>query len=292
MLDAMQLKKVLAFQKNEITGHLIYQKVASRIKNENNAQAVRRMADAELAHYHFWRNISQVEVKPNRWKVFFYTLMARLLGLTFSIKMSEKGEKVGALEYAEFESVVPGAAQIGRDEEAHEETLVNMLDEEFLSYVGSIVLGLNDALVELTGTLAGLTLALQSSQLVAISGLITGIAAAFSMAASEYLSSRAENNPKAARSALYTGIAYLFTVALLILPYLLIPQGGNGIYISLGITLLIAVLIIFGFNYYLSVAKELNFKKRFLEMFAISMGVAAFSFLVGLLVRTLFGIDV
>ena len=167
-----------------------------------------------------------------------------------------------------------------------------MIEEELLSYIGSIVLGLNDALVELTGTLAGLTFALQSGTLVAVSGLITGIAAAFSMAASAFLSSRADGDPKAGRSAIYTGIAYLITVILLILPYLLIPQAGFGIYLSLIVTLLIAVAIIFSFNFYLSVAKDLNFKSRFFEMLGISLGVAAFSFLVGMLVRTIFGVDI
>ena len=46
-----------------------------------------------------------------------------------------------------------------------------MLDEERLRYIGSVVLGLNDALIELTGALAGLTLALQNTQLNLLLGL-------------------------------------------------------------------------------------------------------------------------
>ena len=52
------------------------------------------------------------------------------------------------------------------------------------------------------------------------------------------------------------------------------------------------VLIIFVFNYYIAVAKGLEFKKRFLEMAAISLGVAVFSFVIGLLVKEFLGIDV
>ena len=51
-----------------------------------------------------------------------------------------------------------------------------MIDEEKLKYIGAVVLGMNDALVELTGTLAGLTLALQNEKLVGVAGLITGVA--------------------------------------------------------------------------------------------------------------------
>ena len=290
-MDEDHLKEVIRFQKDEMTGYQIYGKLAGLIKDPHNSEVLREMSATEMRHYQFWKKISNIEVKPNYFRTFFAVLMARVLGITFTIKLLEKNEAAGSAEYADFDSVVPGAAQLGKDEEEHENALAGMIEEDFLSYMGSIVLGLNDALVELTGTLAGLTFALQTGKLVAISGLVTGIAASFSMAASEYLSARADNNPKAIQSALYTGLAYILTVILLILPYLLIPQQGAGIYISLGATLLIAVLIIFGFNFYISVAKDLSFKRRFLEMFLISMGVAVLSFGVGLVVRTAFGVE-
>src|SRR5690606_11013439 len=99
------------------------------------------------------------------------------------------------------------------EEQEHEQALIGMLDEDRLQYVGSMVLGLNDALVELTGTLAGLSFALQNNKLVALSGLITGISATFSMASSEYLSARSEGDNNAIKSALYTGVMYIFAVA-------------------------------------------------------------------------------
>jgi VIT1/CCC1 family predicted Fe2+/Mn2+ transporter len=149
-------------------------------------------------------------------------------------------------------------------------------------------LGLNDALVELTGALAGLTLAFQNTKLIALSGLITGIAAAMSMAASEYLSTRSEKTAKhPVRAAVYTGIAYIVTVALLILPYLLI----TNYYVDLAIALGTAVLIIAAFNYYISVAKDEPFRSRFFEMAGLSLGVAALSFVIGYLVRQALGIE-
>jgi VIT1/CCC1 family predicted Fe2+/Mn2+ transporter len=150
------------------------------------------------------------------------------------------------------------------------------------------VLGLNDALVELTGALAGFTLALSDNKIISLVGLVTGISAALSMAASDYLSSKAEGDPKARKSAVYTGVAYFFTVILLILPFLVITSK----FLALGITLATAILIIFVFNYYISTAKDLNFKARFLEMATISMGVAAFSFFVGYALKFILGVDV
>jgi VIT1/CCC1 family predicted Fe2+/Mn2+ transporter len=289
--DEKLLNDVLRFQGEEITGSLLYEKLAKECKDEHNAAVLFDMAEAEKRHYAFWKSISGQEVAPSRGRILFFTLLAKVLGLTFTLKLLEKGEEVTAADYARVASIHPGAKKMGEEEEQHEDALLAMIDEERLSYVGSIVLGLNDALVELTGTLAGLTFAFQKGKLVAVSGIITGIAAALSMAASNYLASKADNDPKAKKAALYTGGAYLITVILLVLPYLIVPQTGFWIYASLGITLLIAVGIIAGFNFYVSVARSEAFKPRFLEMAGISLGVAFLSFLVGLLVRSVVGAE-
>ena len=202
----------------------------------------------------------------------------------------EQGEKSAVFNYKEIAKTIPDAIKIQEEEEKHEEQLIEMLDEKGLKYMGSIVLGLNDALVELTGVLAGLTFGFQDTRLVAFSGLITGISAAMSMAGSEYLSTKESNDPhiKPKKAALYTGVAYICTVILLILPYFIF----TNIYLALGTTIIIALLIIAGFNFYSSVAQGHQFKKRFLEMAAISLGVAAISFVVGIVVKQFFGVDI
>ncbi len=108
------------------------------------------------------------------------------------------------------------------------------------------------------------------------------------MAASEYLSTKTDGGDNALKSSVYTGIAYIITVMLLVLPFLIFDHY----LVCLAATLGISILIIAVFNYYISVAKDLSFASRFLEMAGISMGVAAFSFGIGVLVRLLFGIDI
>jgi VIT1/CCC1 family predicted Fe2+/Mn2+ transporter len=185
--------------------------------------------------------------------------------------------------------MIPEAEAIMREEEQHEKALLAMLDEERLRYTGSMILGLNDALVELTGALAGLTLALRDVRLIALTGSVTGIAAALSMAASSYLSTKSDDTSKNPfKAASYTGVAYILTVGILILPYLVL----SNYFISLGCTLAAALAIIALFNYYIAVARGEPFRSRFLEMAGLSLGVAGFSFLVGLILRTLFGIEV
>ncbi|MFO7842393.1 MAG: VIT1/CCC1 transporter family protein [Bacteroidales bacterium] len=288
-LTPEQIKQVKQFQRNEITEYHIYSKLSKQIKDEKNAQTLQRIGDDELRHYYFWKEYSGEEVKPNRWKVFKFYRVSRILGITFGIRLMEKGEEGAREKYLKACEYIPEARKIVTDEDEHEEALIDLLKEKKLDYVGSIVLGLNDALVELTGTLAGLTFALQNTRLIAVAGLITGIAASFSMAASEYLSTKSEGNgSRALASSIYTGLAYIGTVVILILPYLFF----SNYFVCLAMTLAFAILIILFFNYYIAIAKKLNFRKRFWEMFTISMGVAAFTFGIGYLIRIFLGVDI
>jgi VIT1/CCC1 family predicted Fe2+/Mn2+ transporter len=281
--------QLLRFQRNEITEHRIYSRLARRERQPANRATLERIAGEELRHYGHWKALTGRDVRPSWWRVFTFCLVSRLLGFTFAVKIMERGENGAQDAYGALGEEVEGAAAIARDEHEHEDALIAMLDEERLRYAGSMVLGLNDALVELTGALAGLTFALQRTRLVALTGLITGIAAALSMAASEYLSTKSDESDKSpVKAALYTGSAYVVTVALLILPFLVLEDH----YVALGCTLGTAVLIIGLFNYYIAVAKDLPFGARFAEMAGLSLGVAGLSFGVGYLVRAFLGVEV
>lgn len=282
-------KEILLAQKNEITEYHIYTKLSRVVKITKNSKLLEKIGLDEKHHYDFWKEHTGKEAKPSRIKILFYYLVSRIFGITFGIKLMEKGEESAQVNYTRIGANIPGVQELIEDEDKHEKILINMIEEEKLKFMGSVVLGLNDALVELTGTLAGLTFALKNTRLIALAGLITGIAASFSMAASEYLSKKQENQGKdALKSSIYTGIAYITTVILLILPYLTIKSYFS----ALVVTLVLAVFIIFIFNYYTSVAKDLPFKKRFLEMFVISMGVALFSFVIGWIIRIFLGVEV
>jgi VIT1/CCC1 family predicted Fe2+/Mn2+ transporter len=282
-------KKILVFQRLEITEYHIYKRLADKIKSPENAKIVAQIADDELRHYEGLKKYSGQDISPNWLTMWTYYIISRVFGFTFGIKLMERSEKGIQKDYDDITAAVPEAATFKHEEEIHEEKLVALLDEERLRYAGSIVLGLNDALVELTGALAGLTLALQNVKLIALSGLITGIAASMSMAASEYLSTRSEVTTKnPIRAAIYTGIAYIGTVILLVLPYLLF----ENYYLDLTIALTMAVIIIAVFNYYISVAKDESFRERFLEMAGLSLGVALLSFIIGYFIRIWLGIEI
>lgn len=288
-LSVQVLEIIRKMQQNELTESVIYEKIAAFAKGEENKQTLLRLSREERAHYEIWKKYTGIEMKPQSGKVLKYTMLARILGFTFAVKLMEKGEENAQEEYALLAEAVPESIQIRSQEEEHEQSLLGMLDEERLQYVGSMVLGLNDALVELTGSLAGFAFALQNNRLIALSGLIVGISATFSMASSEFLAARSEGRNDALKSCSYTGIAYLITVVLLIAPYLLF---GAAQYIPALICMLVmVVLIIAGFTYYTSVAQDQPFKNRFLEMALISISVAVVSFVVGILAKKFLGVD-
>ncbi len=275
---------ILRFQKNEITEHHVYLRLA-RLQRGENRDLLERIGKDELEHYKFWRRYTGHDVRPNRLKVFIYLLMARLLGITFALKLMERGEEGAQESYSRILRAIPEAKPVLEDEERHEQELVRLIREERLDYIGSMVLGLNDALVELTGAVAGLSMTLQNTRLVAVAGAITGVAASLSMAASEYLSQRSEGAANPGKAALYTGAAYVITVLVLVAPFFLLSSYR----IALALALLDALMIILLFTFFLSVVRELPFWGRFVEASAISFGVAALSFAVGLAFRGLVG---
>jgi vacuolar iron transporter family protein len=289
LLSESAKAQLLQFQRNEITEFHIYRCLAAMQRSPENAGILERIAVDEKRHYEEWKGYTGEDVAPDRFRVRLYCWISRILGLTFGTKLMERGEGDAKHAYASLPAEVSQAGTMAREEGEHETALLDMLDEERLSYIGSVVLGLNDALVELTGTLAGLTFALQDARLIALTGSITGVAAALSMAASEYLSVKAEGaGQHPLKAAIYTGITYMTTVFLLILPFLLLAN----FYLSLACTLATAVLIIASFTFYVSVAKDLPFRKRFAEMAGLSLGVATLSFLVGLGLRHFLGAEV
>ncbi|MEM2175295.1 MAG: VIT1/CCC1 family protein, partial [Candidatus Micrarchaeia archaeon] len=165
-------------------------------KDKEKVKLLESLSKDELSHYNLWKKYTNMDVEPNKTKILLYFLIAKIFGLTFGLKLMENNEMEAKNIYEIISKDIPIAKRIVKEEDKHEKILINLINEEFLEYTSSLVLGLNDALVELTGSLAGLTFALQNNKLIAISGLITGISASLSMAASEYLSTKNEKTVK------------------------------------------------------------------------------------------------
>jgi len=281
--------QIIKAQRTEITEYHTYKKLAQKARNKSNRKVLSDIAGDEFRHYEIWKKYSGREVGPSRWDINKYYWIARIFGLTFGLKLMERGEERAQINYNQIGKEIPEAIQISKEENDHEKELIALIDEDQLKYIGSIVLGLNDALVEILGTLAGLTFALQNNRLVALAGVIAGIAGALSMSSSEYLSNKSEGKiDMAVKSAIFTGIAYLVAVVLLVTPFLVFQSP----WLSLGVAVFDSIFVVFVFSYYISVANDQPFKKRFFEMVTLSTAVGLISFALGYLARVIFGIDV
>jgi len=293
-VDDSKRERLLHLQRMEATEAEVYRRLAKMQEDPVNQSILEGIALEEERHEAVIAKMTGEEVKADRAKVTRQIVLARLFGFTFSVKMMEATEQDAAAEYRNL-----GLHDIAEEEEAHEQNMIGMLDEERLRYSGSVVLGMSDALVELTGALAGLTFALQDLNLVALAGLVTGIAAAFSMGASEYLSSRTEKKAESAvKAAFFTWISYLLTVLLLVAPFLIFQADspefhGLGPHVqALMCTFAVGLLIVALFNFYLSVIEEVSFRSRFLEMVSILGMVSLISYGIGIALRGALGVDV
>jgi VIT1/CCC1 family predicted Fe2+/Mn2+ transporter len=270
----------------------VYRRLANREKKAENKNLLQKISIQENNHYNLLKEKTGEDVDYSKFRVYFHVITSIFLGLTFSLKLMEKTEQNAAQEYRDL-----GYDDIAEEEDEHEKELLSLLEEDALNYLSSIILGLSDALVELTGALAGLTFAFQELRVVALAGLVTGISASFSMAASEFLATKEENsNRSPIKAALFTGSAYIITVFLLVIPYLLLTDNSEIIFglephiQALIITFIIGLLIIALFNFYVSIAQDKSFNRRFIEMVIILLIVTMISFLIGLILRESFGL--
>ena len=279
---------VRRMQDNEATDQRVYAALAKQASLQKNSEILEKMSHDEGLHCAVWGRYTGIEAKADMFRVWLFVVLGKIFGLVFVNNLMEGGEDDSAENYRKLMEELPEARSIMEDETRHEAQLAAMIHEEKLSYISSMVLGLNDALVELTGALAGFTLALNNNRMVGMAGFITGVAATLSMAASEYLSKKADTSEKhPLKAAVYTGVAYMITVAFLLLPYIVFESP----LVALGFCLFDAALIILGFTYFVSVVRKESFVRGFTEMITISFSVAGISFLIGWAARSWLSID-
>jgi VIT1/CCC1 family predicted Fe2+/Mn2+ transporter len=148
----------------------------------------------------------------------------------------------------------------------------------------SIILGMHDAIVSLTGLIAGLYFASVETNIIIITCIISSISASLSMGAANYLATRATSRRGALGAATTTFFAYMITCILLISPFFVTTNRTT----DLLSVFVMAVSIILGFN--LAFYRNKHFWNHFLEMLGICTLVSAAAFLIGESANRLFGI--
>jgi VIT1/CCC1 family predicted Fe2+/Mn2+ transporter len=277
----------------------IYATLAERASDRASRSMLTQLAEQERGHVKFWLDVCRIpeeRLRPSRTKHRLLVASSRLLGPAFTIRWLERGEDKAIATYRQLldeDSLDPdqreGVARMLREEEEHEQALEEGVVDERRAYLGAAVLGLNDALVELTGGLTGLVSSISDPKLIGFAALVVGIAASMSMAASNFLSVDIgeESEQKPGKAATYTGIAYILVVVGLVLPFFLLSDRHTALFISWAA----AIVIIAAFSYYSSVMQGVSFGRRFAVMLALGIGVAVISFGIGRVLWSLLGIQ-
>lgn len=271
------------FAQDEVLAYHLYNMISLEQTKDTHIGILTNIALQEKKHLGMLNELLEEKVDINSYskaKYLYYKIILKLFGVIFTLRLFEKRERKSHQKYAKYVNEFPIIEEIVAEEKKHEDKLDDILKDKKLLYASSIILGLNDALIEMSGAIAGFTFALAASKEIAIVSLIMGVAASLSMAASEYLSAKADDHAHPVRSAGYNFITYIVVVALLILPYVFLDK-----FIALGVMISLVLLIIFVFNVYLSIAKKQSLLKNFLTMTVIAIGVASISFLIGLLIN-------
>ena len=86
-------QKLLVYQKNEISEHHIYRRLARTVRSPENRRVLENIADDELRHYREWQTHTQQDVQPDRLRIWKYYLISRVFGFTFGVKLMERGEE-------------------------------------------------------------------------------------------------------------------------------------------------------------------------------------------------------
>lgn len=282
------------FAQNQYRDYVIYAVLSERESNPEFKRILEELIGHEMEDYRFWRDLSpRKEFRVGAPIRIAYRLIRRVLGLTFTARLLERREKEMIRQYRELLDRVSdgriraGIAKILEHENLHESRLIGQVREQKIQYLSSIVLGLNDGLIELTGALVGFSFAFRRTAVVALAGAIAGIAATLSMSASAYMQARHEAGKEPLRAAAYTGAAYLAVVALLVLPFASI----GSLYPAVGAMGAIVLAIIGGASFYSAVILEQRFSSQLAQMILFTVGVAAVAFVLGQLLRSATGVS-
>ncbi|MCE4627553.1 MAG: VIT1/CCC1 family protein [Desulfurococcales archaeon] len=269
---------------DEYTDYSIYKYLASQERRPELRRILEELARDEWEHYLFWKRIlgRDCRVEVGRGKLRLILLMRKIFGLTFTLKFLERHEEEVIQEYKNYLKYLEGEErrrleEIIHDEEKHENELIGSIEETIVKYLSFIVLGLADAIVEITGVHAGFLGVTSKTVMAGIAGLVVGLSAAISMASAAYIQAKSDPTRDPAKSALMTGLGYLGAVILLAAPYFIV----TSMLIAFLLSLAAGIGLIGLFTFYSSIVFDRPFAREFTESTLLMLGTALASYLFG-----------
>jgi len=279
-------------QTDEYTDATIYEELAKRIKNEAFAETLRQLAAAEHKHYEFWRKYApDVKISVSKLQIYWVLFLEAVFGVTFTVRYLERHEGDVIKAYKSVRHLIPESDRgpfedMLADEISHEAGFSQRIEGATIRYISFVVLGLADALVEVTGIHAGSLGIYNRTELAGLAGVIAGAAASLAMASAAYAQAKQGFHGSAKLSAIYTGISYFVTAVVLATPYFL----TSSMVLALASSLTLAVVVVTFATFYSSVISGKPFARDFFEILAIMFGVTVALYAFGFFIRVTTGI--
>ena len=279
---------------DEYADRSVYLALSRREKNPEFKKALENIANGEQSHYEFWKTYApDVNVSAKKLRTYIIVLVRILLGLTFTLKLLERHEGKLHIRYRKIAESIPAADKyrfqaMMDSEEGQEDLLIGKIQENRVKYMSFIVLGLADAVVEISGIHAGSLGIYGRTELAGLAGIIAGMAASIAMGTAAYAQAKQGFQGSAKWSAIYTGVSYMITAIFLALPYFLTANMAG----ALGTSLVIGVILVATMTFYDTVISARPFKRQFGEIAGIILAASVALFFIGTFVGQYFGIRI
>ncbi len=280
---------------DEFTDYTLYERLSKTVRGGSPfAEALQHLSATEYKHYEFWRKYApKEEPKVDRVKVYWVLFLRRLFGLTFASRYLDRHESAVIKEYRELAGLVPVADKAAfdemvADEEDHEKAFAQKIESSAIRYISFVVLGLADALVEITGIHAGSLGIYQLTRIAGLAGIVAGAAASMAMASAAFAQAKQGFQGSARLSAMYTGVSYFITAVILAAPYFIFEVQIS----ALAVSLFLAMVIVTFITYYSTVISGKPFLRDFVEITAIMFTVTVVLYVFGSLIRDVTGITI
>ncbi|MDE1853136.1 MAG: hypothetical protein KGI38_05220 [Thaumarchaeota archaeon] len=276
---------------DEWSDYTLYDRLSKTVDPRSPfAEVLNELSATEHRHFEFWKKyVPAEEPKLAKAKLHWVLFLRRFLGLTFATRYLDRHEANVVSEYQGLAGMIPDADkpafdEMVADEREHEKAFALKVESSAVAYISFVVLGLADALVEISGIHAGWLGLFEKTEIAGLAGVIAGGAASLAMASAAFAQAKQGFKGSAKLSAVYTGVSYFITAVILAAPYFL---TSNMIF-ALGSSLTLAVVILAITTWYSIVIQEKPFLKDFLEILAILFATTVVVFALGTAVSTAF----
>ena len=276
---------------DEWSDYTLYDRLSRTVDSHSPfAQVLKHLSATERGHYEFWKKyVPNDEPRLAKLKLYWILFLRRFLGLTFATRYLDRHEENVVKEYKGLAGLIPDSDRAAfnamvADEMEHEKAFAMKVESSAIRYISFVVLGLADALVEISGIHAGWLGLFEKTEIAGLAGVIAGGAASLAMASAAFAQAKQGFQGSARLSAIYTGVSYFVTAIILATPYFL----TSNMILALATSLTLAVIILAVTTWYSVVIQEKHFLRDFVEILGILFATTILVFGLGAIVSAEF----